>query len=56
MKLEDLKVYNYAMDIGEEVWNIVIKWNYFGYFNNSLEIIGKMLNNYIKSIGKNPNN
>ena len=29
MKLEDLKVYNVAMEIGEEVWMIVDNWNLF---------------------------
>ena len=29
MKLEELKVYARAMEIGEEIWNIVIKWDYF---------------------------
>lgn len=29
MKLEDLQVYQLSMDIGEKVWEIVDKWNYF---------------------------
>lgn len=29
IKLEDLEVYKVAMEIGEIVWNIVEKWNYF---------------------------
>ncbi|MBT3194150.1 MAG: four helix bundle protein [Verrucomicrobia bacterium] len=29
MRLEELQVYNLAMDIGERVWVIVEKWNYF---------------------------
>ena len=28
-KLEDFKAYNLAIEVGEEVWNIVIKWGYF---------------------------
>ncbi len=116
MKLEELKVYELAMELGEEVWAIVDKFNYFqkdtvgkqmvraadsiaanlsegfgryhyketinfGYYSrgslfetktwlrkttnrklisneeydklsSTIEIIGKMLNNYIKSIGK----
>lgn len=28
-KLEDLEVYKVAMEIGETVWNIVSKWDYF---------------------------
>ncbi|MBN2175450.1 MAG: four helix bundle protein [Bacteroidales bacterium] len=119
MDLNEFKVYKMAMDIGEEVWNIVIHWDYFAkdtigkqlvraidsvaanlsegfgryhyreakhfsyysrgslyesntwitkacnrklidkdkyeHFSSSIEIIGKMLNKYIKSIGKLPN-
>ena len=29
LKLEELEVYKVAMEIGETVWNIVIKWDYF---------------------------
>jgi len=29
MNLEDLKVYNSAMELGEKVWYIVDKWNFF---------------------------
>jgi four helix bundle protein len=29
LRLEDLEVYKVAMEIGEIVWNIVIKWTYF---------------------------
>ena len=29
LKLEDLDIYQLAMAIGEEVWSIVIKWEYF---------------------------
>jgi len=29
MKLEDFQVYNLSMDLGEEVYKIVMKWNYF---------------------------
>ena len=47
MKLEDMKVYELSMDIGERVWSIVNKWSYF-----EKDTIGKMLNNYINSIGK----
>lgn len=114
-RLEDFKVYNFAMELGEEVWQVVTEWNYFekqsvgiqlvkaadsiaanlseglrryhfkeaknfGYFSrgslfetktwvtkahrrkllsedrflklvNDIEMIGKMLNSYIKSIG-----
>jgi four helix bundle protein len=29
MRLEDLQVYQLAMDIGERVWEIVIRWDFF---------------------------
>ncbi|CAN5304103.1 hypothetical protein BH11BAC6_BH11BAC6_02990 [soil metagenome] len=29
LRLEDLEVYKVAMEIGDIVWNIVNKWNYF---------------------------
>ncbi len=29
MKLEELKVYQMTMEMGEEIWDIVIKWDYF---------------------------
>jgi len=29
LKLEDLEVYKVSMEIGELVWNIVVKWEYF---------------------------
>lgn len=27
MKLEELNVYQLAMDLGEKIWNIVFEWN-----------------------------
>ena len=29
MKLEELKVYEPAMDLGEDVWDVVDRWNFF---------------------------
>ena len=29
INLEDLKVYQIAMEIGEEVWKVVSKWDHF---------------------------
>jgi four helix bundle protein len=29
LRLEELEVYRVAMEIGEIVWNVVIKWEYF---------------------------
>lgn len=27
--MEELRVYELAMDLGEDVWNVVDRWNYF---------------------------
>jgi four helix bundle protein len=29
MKLEDLQVYQIAMDIAEQIWNMIQRWDYF---------------------------
>ena len=29
MKLDDLEIYQLAMDLGEKVWSMVIQWQYF---------------------------
>ena len=29
MNLEDLQIYKTSLEIGEDVWNIVIEWDYF---------------------------
>jgi len=29
MKLEELRIYQLSMNLAEEVWEIVIKWDYF---------------------------
>ena len=29
MKLEDLEIYRLAMQLGEKIWQVVEKWNYF---------------------------
>jgi len=47
MKLEEFRVYQQSMEIGEEVWVIVMKWDYF-----AKDTVGVKLNNYINSIGK----
>jgi len=38
MKLEEFRVYQMSMDLGEEVWDIVIKWDYF-----AKDTVGKQL-------------
>jgi len=48
MKLEELQVYQLSMDIGEKVWNIVMKWDYF-----TKDTIGKQLVRSIDSVAAN---
>ena len=48
MKLEELKVYQLSMEMGEEVWNIVIKWDYF-----LKDTIGKQLVRAADSVAAN---
>ena len=48
MKLEELNVYNLAMELGERVWNIVIKWDYF-----AKDTVGKQLVRAIDSVAAN---
>lgn len=38
MKLEELKIYTLSMDLGEKVWTIVLKWDWF-----TKDTIGKQL-------------
>jgi four helix bundle protein len=47
-KLEDFKAYNRAMDLGEEVWKIVLPWDYF-----TKDTIGKQLVKAADSIAAN---
>ena len=48
MFLEDFKVYNFAMEIAEDIYSIVIKWNYF-----DKDTIGKQLIRAVDSISAN---
>ena len=48
MKLDDLQVYQLAMDIGERVWEIVLDWNYF-----ARDTIGKQLVKAADSVAAN---
>ena len=48
MNLEDLKVYNLAMELGESVWSLVDRWNYF-----QKDTIGKQLVKATDSIAAN---
>lgn len=38
MKLDDLRVYNLAMELGQKCWDNVIKWDYF-----AKDTVGKQL-------------
>lgn len=48
MKLEDLRVYQLTMSLAEEVWGIVIKWDYF-----TKDTIGKQLVKAADSVAAN---
>lgn len=48
MKLEEFRVYQLSMDLGEQVWNIVIEWDYF-----AKDTIGKQLVRSIDSVAAN---
>lgn len=48
MKLEELRVYQLSMDIGERVWVIVEKWNYF-----ARDTVGKQLVRAVDSVAAN---
>ncbi len=48
MKLEDLRVYQLSMSLAEEVWEIVIKWDYF-----TKDTIGKQLVKAADSVAAN---
>ena len=48
MKLEDLQVYQLAMNIGEQVWKIVLEWNYF-----ARDTVGKQLVKAADSVAAN---
>ena len=48
MKLDDLQVYQIAMEVGEKVWRLVIPWDYFG-----KDTVGKKLARSADSIASN---
>ena len=48
MKLEELRVYQMSMEIREEVWDIVIKWDYF-----AKDTVGKQFVKAIDSVAAN---
>lgn len=48
MDIEELKVYQLSMDLGEEVWDIVSDWAYF-----EKDVIGKQLVKAVDSVAAN---
>lgn len=48
MELEELNVYNRSMELGEEVWRIIIGWDYF-----TKDTIGKQMIRSADSIAAN---
>jgi len=48
MELEDLRIYKLAMDFGEKIWSLVIKWN-----NLAVDTLGKQLIRSSDSIAAN---
>ena len=48
MKLEEFNVYQMAMETGEEIWKIVIKWDYF-----AKDTIGKQFVRAMDSVAAN---
>jgi len=48
MKLEELQVYSLSMEMGERIWSIVIRWDYF-----SKDTVGKQLMKAVDSIASN---
>ena len=48
MKLEELQVYQMAMELGEKIWDIIFKWDYF-----TKDTIGKQLIKAADSVAAN---
>lgn len=48
MRLDDLQIYRLAMELGDDVYDIVSKWNYF-----SKETVGKQLVRSADSVAAN---
>ncbi len=48
MKLEELEIYQLAMQLGDDIWDLVIKWDYF-----EKSGLGKQLTDAADSIGAN---
>ena len=48
MKLDELQVYQLSMELGEKIWKIVMKWDYF-----AKDTVGKQLVRAVDSIAAN---
>ncbi len=48
MNIDELNVYKLSMEIGEKVWGIVVKWDYF-----AKDTVGKQLVRAIDSVAAN---
>lgn len=48
MDIDELEVYQLAMDLGERIWGIVIKWDYF-----AKDTVGKQLIRSMDSVAAN---
>ena len=48
MRLEEIRVYNLALDLAEKVWETASKWNYF-----AKDTIGKQLIRAVDSVAAN---
>ncbi len=48
MKLEEFRVYQISIDLGDDVWDVVIKWDFF-----AKDTIGKQLVRAIDSVAAN---
>jgi four helix bundle protein len=48
MKLEDLQVYQLSMAIGDKIWEIVTRWDYF-----AKDTVGKQMVKAVDSVAAN---
>ncbi len=48
MKLEDLQVYQLSMEIGDKIWEIVTRWDYF-----EKDTVGKQIVKSVDSVAAN---
>ena len=48
MKLDELQVYQLSMELGEKIWKIVLKWDYF-----AKDTVGKQMVKAVDSIAAN---